>query len=457
MHVIEVLISIVAFVVAIGVLIAVHEFGHYLAARLLGMKVLRFSVGFGRPLWLTTAGTDKTEYCLAAIPLGGYVKLLDERDGHVEEHERHRAFNNRPVASRVAVLFAGPAMNFVFAILAYFLLFAGGVPGTRPIIGEITPDSVAESAALESGDIVVAVGSKEVATWDATILAMLDHMLADGAIRLRIQRGTDEFLAVTMDVAGREAELTEPGALFSGLGISPYAPRLPAVIGDVTADGAASEAGIIPGDQVVSADGQPVADWPQWVRYVRARPGETVVVELLRNGSRARVDLAIGAVDENGSVVGRIGAMARVPDGFYDELRAEQKYPLGEAFVAGMARTWEMSTLTVRMLVRMITGDVSVRNISGPINIAQYAGYTASAGFASFLGFLAIVSISLGVLNLAPIPLLDGGQIVYQLAESVKGEPLSERTQIIGQQLGIAALLLIMSFAFYNDISRLFG
>jgi len=453
----QVLISVVAFIVAIGILVAVHEYGHYLAARRLGVRVLRFSVGFGRPIWVRRSGPDRTEYCISAIPFGGYVKLLDERDCPVALAEQSRAFNRQPVAARIVILAAGPFMNFLFAVLAYWMMFMVGVPGTRPVVGEVEPDSTAAVAGILSGDEIVAVGERRTATWEGAIVSMLDGMLATGRISLLVRGAEGAERTVVLDTTGRSAELTEPGRLFSGLGFKPWEPRLPPVLGEVLPGGAAERGGLRAGDRILVADGVTIGSWPAWVDFVRARPGKEVHVEVERDGGVLPVVIAIEAVPGEQGEVGRIGAAPRVPDDLYEGMQSVERYAPLPAMARSVQRSWEMASLTVRMLFRMATGDVSAKNISGPINIAQYAGYSASIGVAPFLSFLAVVSISLGILNLLPVPMLDGGQIAYQLIEAAKGSPLSERSQIIGQQVGIFFLLVLMSFAFYNDISRLLG
>jgi regulator of sigma E protease len=449
--------SAIAFLVAIGILVAVHEFGHYIAARLLGVRVLRFSIGFGRPVWVRRSGPDHTEYCLSAIPFGGYVKLLDERDCPVALSEQKRAFNRQPIPSRVLILAAGPALNFLFAIVAYWGMFMIGVPGVRPVVGEITKDSIAARAGLAAGDEVLQVGDRATATWEGAVVAMLDNLLDSGRISLRVRHESGGERLVTLDATGRSAALTEPGQLFVGLGFQPWAPELPPVIGDVVAGGTAAAAGLQPGDRILTADGKPIASWPEWVDYVRSRPGKTILAEVRRDGATVEVSLGVARAEAADGAVGRIGASPQVPAGLYDRMRAVERFGPVPAFAAALSRTWEMGSLTLRMIVRMVTGDVSVKNISGPINIAQYAGYSASVGLSPFLSFLAVVSVSLGILNLLPVPMLDGGQITYQLIEAAKGSPLSERSQLIGQQIGIFLLLVLMSFAFYNDISRLLG
>ena len=507
----EVIFAVVAFVIAIGVLVSVHEFGHFWVARRLGFKVLRFSVGFGRPLlrWrergpgeqsrrfiripstrplptqgasTETSSSPPTEYWLSSIPLGGYVKLLDEREGPVPAEDAHRAFNRRPVPHRIAVLLAGPGFNFLFAIVAYWLMFVGGVPGVKAIVGPVAAGSIAAEAGLVQDQEIIAVGDRETLTWESAVLGILDELLADGLIDFTVREPGGAVRLVELDVRGREAELTEPEALFVGLGFEP-GPVRPAVLGELTPGLAAERAGLRPGDRVLRLDGQAINRFSELVDAVRVRPGETVTALVERSGRELIVEIEIGEVFsqgeeltvevESGEIViqgegqgegqgerrGLIGAAENV-----EVLRAiaasvaiTERYGVLEALPKGVAKTWEMSALTVRMLGRMVIGDVSVRNISGPINIAAYAGDSARAGLGSFLSFLSIVSISLGILNLLPVPLLDGGQIVYQLAEVVKGSPLSERAMIFGQQFGLLLLVVLMSFAFYNDLSRIFG
>ncbi len=451
-------ISVLSFVFAIGVLVAVHEWGHYIVARMAGVKVLRFSVGFGRPLWMRRSGPDQTEYCIAAIPLGGYVKLLDEREGTVSPQDRHRTFNSQPVLARIAILVAGPAMNFLFAIAAFWFMYQIGVPGLAPVIGQVDNGSIAAAAGVREGDRILAINQRPVATWEGAALGLLDAMLEDPAVQIEVsseQNPTARLL--TINTADRLGELTKPGALLPGIGISPWSPVVAPVIGEIVSGGSAEAAGMQVGDLVISANGEAVKDWSGWVDYVRARPNEDVVVVVRRDDAELTLTLRIAEALDEGQTIGRIGAGVRLQDDLFARFRAEQRYTGFEGLRKAVQRTWSMSELTVRMVGRMVTGDVSARNISGPINIAQYAGYSASIGLTSFLSFLAVVSLSLGIINLLPIPILDGGQVVYQLAEAIKGQPLSERTQALGQQIGIAFLVLIMSFAFYNDLSRFFS
>ena len=444
--------SLLSFLVAISVLVAVHEFGHYIVGRWAGMKVLRFSIGFGRPIWSRRSGRDDTEYCIAAIPLGGYVRFLDSREGPVAPEDEGRAFNHRPIPWRIAVLLAGPFFNFLFAILAYWVLFMPGVMVLKPAIGEVVPDSYADRAGLRFGDRIVEVGGEPVDDWESALVAILDSMVATGKVPLELEHEGGGHRRAVLDVGGDASRLTEPGVLFDGLGFSIWQP--PAAVGSLTAGAPAEGAGIRTGDRITAVDGEPTPTWNALLAAVRDRPGETVDVEYVRRGYASTVTLTL---DEEGSGENRRGIIGiGLPETSADYYFL-RTYSLTGSLNAAVAKTWTSPRFTVRMLGRMVTGDVSFRNISGPINIAQFAGESAERGLSYFLGFLAIISISLGVLNLLPIPVLDGGQIVYQLAEAVKGSPLTDRAQIIGQQIGIFALLLLMSFAFYNDIARILG
>jgi regulator of sigma E protease len=440
------LINLLAFIVAISVLVAVHEFGHYLVGRLCGMKVLRFSIGFGKPVLMRIAGKDRTEYCISAIPLGGYVKFLDEREGPVDTADQGRAFNNRPVPSRIAVLLAGPFFNFLFAILAYWVLFVNGVPTVIPAVGPVQPGSYAEEAGLQYGDRIVKVGDRLAVDWESALVAMLDAMVGTGRVPIELE-AEDGFVRQTVIVVGDDAaRLTEPGVLFDGLGFRPWQP--PAVIGSVDETGAAMAAGIQEGDRITAIDGEEILSFADLQRVVSGRPGRRFDF-LMRTKSSSRRHARLRRLTAL-----PLASWAGVTPPGSDYWYVLKHGPL-DAFVEAIERTWTSTAFTLRMFGRMITGDVSIRNISGPINIAQFAGDSAARGLGDFLNFLALISISLGVINLLPIPILDGGQIVYQTIEWIKGSPLSERSQIVGQQVGIFALLLLMSFAFYNDIARL--
>jgi len=445
-----------AFLVAIGVLVAVHEYGHFWMARRLGIRVLRFSIGFGRVLW-SRSGADGTEYALSAVPLGGYVKLLDEREGPVDPAIVAQAYNRKPVWARILVLLAGPLANFLFAVIAYWVLFVAGVPALKPVVGEVAPESVAARAGLRPGDDIVTVGRRDTATREAAVLAILEQLMEDEGIALEVRDADGNERRVELRIDGDRRALTEPGALLPGLGFEFWYPDIPARVGKVLTGSPAERAGLREGDEILAVDGEAVADFAALVAKVQPRPGARLELTVQRGAESVAVPVDVASEREGDRLIGRIGLQPAAPDGLPEGMKTlEQHGPLG-ALPRAVHKTWDMSALTVRMLWNVATGDVSVKNLSGPINIAEYAGFSARQGILAFLSFLAIVSVSLFVLNLLPIPILDGGQIVFQLAELAKGSPLSERAQALGQQLGLLLLLMLMSFAFYNDLSRLFS
>ena len=455
-----VLVTIVAFAVAISVLVAVHEFGHFWVARRLGFQVLRFSIGFGKPL-LRRVGRDGVEYVLSAIPLGGYVKLADEREAPVAPEDVARAFNRRPVWQRILVLVAGAGANFLFAVVAFWVLFMAGVPGLKPVVREVRADSIAARAGLRAGDEIIAVGGEAVATTEAARIAILSQLIDGGPVSFGVRRaGSSATVLLDIPAENRRA-LTVPEAWPDNAGFAFLGPHFPAVVGTLVPGGAAAAAGLRLGDRIVTIDGAPVDDFIQFRNRISALPGATVVLGLQRGGAELRIPLVVRGEREQpetgGRLVGRVGIGPGGEPAYPPGLRVIERHgPIG-AVVPAIRKTWEASAITLKFLRRMLTGDVSLKNVNGPISIANYAGIFALEGVTAFLTFLAGVSISLGIMNLLPIPLLDGGQVVYQVAEGLRGRPLSQRVQSVGQQVGIALLVLLMSLAIYNDIAAHFG
>jgi len=446
--------TIVAFIVALGLLIVVHEYGHYLIARLCGVKVLRFSVGFGRPLLTREIGTDRTEWVIAAIPFGGYVKMLDEREGPVEPREVHRAFNRQSVWRRFGIVVAGPVANFLFAIAAYAGLFMYGLPEARPVLGTPPEGTVAAAAGLRSGDTVRSVEGEPITTWQELRWRVLQSALQRSPLRLEIVNDRGHLNAVTLDLRSFPTDDVESDAL-ERIGLRLYRPPLEPVIGQVVRGGAAEKAGLAPGDRVLLADGRPVESWDALVAAVQARPEMPLALTIERAGARQAVEVVPAAVAAGPKRIGRIGAAPQVPASHAEKMLIRVQHGLGESLWKAIVKTGDIAVFSLKMLGKMLVGEVSWKHLSGPVTIADFAGQSAQMGWVSYLTFLALISISLGVLNLLPIPLLDGGHLMYYAIEIVKGKPVSERAMELGQRVGLALLLVMMAFAFYNDLNRL--
>lgn len=446
----SVLHTVVWFLVAISILVVVHEFGHYLAARLAGVKVLRFSLGFGKPLFSRRVGRDQTEWVLAALPFGGYVKMLDEREGEVPAAEAHRSFNRASVWRRIGIVAAGPIANFLLAIVFYWALFLHGMPAMKPLIGEPSAGTPAAQAGLVSGDEIRRVNGADTPSFQDLRLELLRAGVAGDPLVLELADGRSVQLdAPPMDTENLERDTLRP------LGIVRYAPEIDPVIGEVLPGGAAARAGFQSGDRLVAANGKGVTTWQDWVKLIRQHPSQPLRIEYEREGQMHILTVVPDTVDDNGQRIGKIGAGPKVDPALMDDLMTEVRYGPVEALGRGAEKTWDMSLFTLEMMGRMVVGQVSWKNLSGPLTIADYAGQSATLGWISFVGFLALVSVSLGVLNLLPVPLLDGGHLMYYVAEVLTGRPVSERTMEIGSRVGMMLLLLLMSFALFNDLQRL--
>jgi regulator of sigma E protease len=446
--------TVVAFIVALGVLIVVHEYGHYLVARLCGVKVLRFSVGFGRALFVRRTGRDQTEWVVAAVPFGGYVKMLDEREGDVAPHEAHRAFNRQNVWRRIAIVVAGPLFNFAFAILVYAGLFMYGLPEARPVLGAPPAGTIAAQAGFAAGDTVRAIDGEPIATWQDLRWQVLQAALQREAVRLEILNERGHLSTVTLDLRGFPASEVE-GDVLERIGLRLYRPTLEPVLGQLVAGGPAERAGLAPGDRIVLADGKKIDTWEALVAAVRARPGLPLQLVVQRDGTTRATEVTPESVAAGQARIGRIGAAPRVPPSHADKILIRVQHDPLASLAKGVAKTWDISIFSLKMLGRMLVGEVSWKHLSGPVTIADFAGQSAQMGWISYLSFLALISISLGVLNLLPIPLLDGGHLMYYAIEIVKGGPVSERVMELGQRVGLALLLVMMAFAFYNDLNRL--
>lgn len=441
------------FIVAISLLVVIHEFGHFWVARRCGVKVLRFSVGFGKPL-VSVTDRHGTEFAIAPIPLGGYVKMLDEREAPVADDLLDQAFNRKSVGQRIAIAAAGPIANFIFAILAYWALLMGGTTGVIPVIGDVKTDSIAAQAGLQQGDEWLAIEGEPTPTWQSVNWQFINFIGETTQVQAQVLGSDGTQRNVSIAIADWLANTDKPDPMAS-LGVVPRRLQAPAIIGEILADGAAQRAGLIPGDRILEVNGTLISDWSDWVDQVRAAPNRELLMTVDRDGQVQLVTMTPEAVTlESGEVIGRVGAGIERPQIPADWLRVNQLGVL-QAFNSGLDKTIDLITFTLTSLWKMLAGDVSVKNLSGPITIAKVAGDSASTGLETFVGFLALLSVSLGVLNLLPIPMLDGGHIVFYAAEWIRGKPISERVQMLAVQAGMFLLMGLMLVAFYNDISRL--
>lgn len=437
--------SVLGFVLAIGILVTIHEFGHFWVARRVGVKVHRFSVGFGKPLKTWRRKNDDTEYVLAAIPLGGYVKMLDERVEEVAEDDKHRAFNRQSLAKRTAIVAAGPLANFLFAIVAMWGLYVAGMQDYPTVIGDLQQGSIAAQAGFEPGERIVSVDGKKIYGWQDSQLYLIHRTFQKKNVLFTLENPDDKSLRqVPIDLAGIPSNVISGGVLSQGLGIAP-AP-MGSVISGVVSGKPAQMAGLLEGDEIIDVSGQSIENWQDLVKAISALPDTSVDIKYRRNGQTFSTSLTTVSIEFNGEKYGQIGVYP-------------QRYQFSTGIVEGLGKavdyTWRFTLISLWSLGKMITQDVSTDNLSGPITIANLAGTTVQRGVADFVSFLVVISISLGLINLLPIPLLDGGHLMYFAIEAVKGSPVSEKIMLWGQQIGIGLLLLLMSLAFYNDIIRL--
>jgi regulator of sigma E protease len=440
-----------AFVVTLGVLVVFHELGHYVVARLAGVKVLRFSVGFGRVIWSRKLGVDNTEWALSAVPLGGYVKMVDEREAHVSPADLPRAFNRQSVWRRVAIVAAGPIANLLLAVLLFAATYVAGVPGQRAVLAQPPAGSPAATAGLADGDLVTAIDGESVRSWQDLRWRLLKVSGSEDAA-LTIERGGSQEVH-TLALSGVTTGDWE-GNFLSVLGLKTDlgAP----MVNDVIAGKPAATAGLRAGDIIIAIDGERIHSPADAAAITNAHPGKRLKFTVRRDGTEYDAAVTPDSSEVNGKHIGLAGMRLAVDPAVADRLSVVVKYGVLDALVQGTRRTWELSVFTLKMLGRIVTGEASLKNISGPLTMAEYAGQSAQAGVLTFAGYLALISISLGVLNLLPVPLLDGGHLMYYLAEIIKGSPVSDRVLEVGQRIGMAVLAMLMALALFNDFSRLF-
>ncbi len=447
-----------AFVIALGVLVTFHEYGHFWVARKLGVKVLRFSVGFGKSLWSKTA-KDGTEYVIATIPLGGYVKMLDEREGDVAEEEQHLAFNNKSVSSRIAIVAAGPIANFLLAILVYWWMFVLGVPAVKPYLGEVPEQSIAAKAGLEKGDEIISVDDKAVGNWQEVNHAIIRRLGETSEIKVAVRHSEESLIRdYSLQLATWQVDPVNPDPLNS-LGIKPWSPHFPPVLGDVVPESAAKKAGLKKGDHILSINEQPLANWSDIGQMISKYPQTTFKFDIQRGTEHFTLSVKTGSRDINGEQQGFLGIVApelsEEQHQLFYMMRYRQQYGFVEAIGKGIDKTWEITLLSFRLIGKLFKGELSPKNLSGPISIAQGAGAYASYGFVFFLSFLGMISVNLGIINLLPIPVLDGGHLMYYTLELVRGKPIPEAAQEIGYRIGMFLVLSLMIFSIVNDFSRL--
>lgn len=448
--------SLVFFLIAVAVLVSFHEFGHFIVARWAGVKVLRFSVGFGRTIWRRQKGSDATEYVVGLIPLGGYVKMLDEREGPVAPEELEQAFNRKSLTRRVLIVAAGPAANLILAVILYWIIGILGSQDLDPVVGRVAPASLAEQSGFEEGDRILAIDGRPVFGWSEHRLYLMNEIGRADPIEFNVERSDGAQTSLAVSVSQLSNAAFSPSVLSGLIGITPRLPVYPPTIGGVVADGPAARAGMVQRDRIRGIDGQRIEDWQALVEKIASHPGQSLLFQIEREGALLDLTVIPDSVENDGETVGRIGVFAPEPPAL-DPFLVDTRYGPVQGLFKGAETTWIMSAVTLKLFAQMLSGRSSTEHLSGPIAIARFAGQSASLGLSQFLAFLAVLSVSLGLINLLPIPVLDGGHLVYFLIEGITRRPVPERVMIWGQQLGISIIVVLMGLAFYNDLSGLFG
>ncbi|MAS83615.1 MAG: RIP metalloprotease RseP [Legionellales bacterium] len=449
--------SLLAFIVSIGILITFHEYGHFCVAKFFDVKILRFSIGFGKSIFIKHFGKDETEFSIAALPLGGYVKMLDSREGNVAKNEMNREFNGKPLWQRFCIVLAGPVFNFILAIILYTVIYTVGVQGLKPIIGEVESSSMGAKSGFVAKQEIVSVNGIITPTWSNVVDSLVSQTVSGDTAKITVKDIDGIQKSVYLDLSRISIDEIADGKLLKKIGIVIEKLEIAPIIGDIVKNSPGEASGLQKNDKIIAVNDEIIESWDEWVEIIRRSPNQQLNIDILRNETIKNIALVPENILENGKNIGRIGVRPEITDDLYESYFALEQYSLHLAILKAFDKTWEMSVLTLKVLGKIIIGDASVKNLSGPISIAKYAGQSASIGFTALLTFLAIVSISLGVLNLLPIPLLDGGHLVYYIIEFITGRPVSDSMQIIGQQIGIVLLLSLMSIALYNDFIRLLG